>query len=232
MIQYRTTSLDLIKTTSNKVQVLLGKWTYPDNISNTVPFIFAIFVQTSQDQCRQHYTKVARQNRNVLFDSEIRPCDRVEELVIPNSSRKFTYAFRYLQKGKYYIWLSPSGFQMLICSWIGKLYDCYILHTGIIRGSFCDSLISFEYIWQLTVRMKMCRLITEFQTIFHFWARLLIKILLTKTSGSHGAVHLGTEVDTGLVDCYNPQASIYVANVFRGVTAKLTLSLETSVIFC
>lgn len=62
--------------------------------------------------------------------------DGSEQTRLNNKNRQHTIAFRYPSNGHYYIALSQFAFSEVVCDWIGKVSDCYILHSQTLELEF------------------------------------------------------------------------------------------------
>lgn len=69
------------------------------------------------------------EKRKLLSDSEPETYDGDDELAILNNGlRRITYAFSSSSNDRYHISSSIFRLRTFHRAWIGRLYDCYILH--------------------------------------------------------------------------------------------------------
>ncbi len=79
--------------------------------------------------------KLSSNHRKLKFELSI----GIENLVtakLRNSRRSFTVAFKHPQNSKIYIALNSNAFSDLICCWIGRITDCYILQADSFNREF------------------------------------------------------------------------------------------------
>lgn len=145
IIQYRTTSQILIKTYPRRMSSLVRKVIVLRWNRKIIPFIFANFINTIHAKCCRHYTMAARWNRETIVWWWA--WSLLDSWWTEDNEQQLKNVFVRVLKSvnaRYYRSISPSGFRKFVSSWIGKLWDCYILHSRTIREAFSYYVLSLK----------------------------------------------------------------------------------------
>lgn len=75
----------------------------------------------------QQHCNLSQEKFNLEFSAS---SGKSVEKKMNNEDREFTICFQMPDNGHYYIALTVHAFSDYICEWIGRVHDCYILHSS------------------------------------------------------------------------------------------------------